>query len=966
VKETHIPSKITSGRDYLAIQKSSYLVAQESEINTDKSLVSQHANTLLKPSGEETNKVQASWSAEQPTLDLVQGAPGSSQTQAEVQSNSMPATWNQGVQSGLRTSFGRKSQSRRTPSNSLIPTKPEDNRQFALPSVMQVDVPMQLDRFQGPLGETLRGSIDESGGFVRPWKDSTSNQQIQAGTVSSQTQVLSNKEISGHREPQAHISEPQSHLETEKLEGKNTTGAQEELHHQIDLSSSNENDSTGEESHSNGIIELGGLSTSTSSINTPSKKLEALSNKAVKKLTVPERQAYEKALAAHQVEKRETRAIKRAQNATKIQSLPSGGKLKKLTKDQLDLLDPQQREEYLATYEADRLENQRRLLEEATCRVADILAEGHTMPLPEHREMAAKIAKGSTFYPRQSKPTYRNRFGEFRISEVLDQGKPIHVEQFSFNVFAPAFLANNRDKWEVISQKTLVSAFQIYIGSFYSHVLGLAEWLRSTATAPDALTVEEAKNQVQMRNSEGLNTSTSAVAGGGDNGQSLDHGPTMFLSPLSSANLIEQPENANAGDIAPEFPRPSDTTADLELSDDRGAKILRSEHPRPGGIHTNGMTSGSGTAKKSWNNDSRAMASVAKAEAMDLAGASQSLPEEVESMDIDIDEAELFLQQKYFPSGTASAVPRCLSCGQVGHNSSVCPVLSCTSCGTFGKHSTASCPLNMRCGKCRERGHSMEDCLEKLARANFEAIACDMCGSMDHLEIACHYIWRSFEPKPEETHRVSAIPVHCYRCGASDHYGPECGLHRGRILSGGRTWSRSNLQKYLDPASQQRALSAGVDYSITPRSNKQFSIKGKATDPIPIDDSDDETFIRAKIGAPIQKGHIRFGYLNEDYLARRSYENALARSHGPDSMQSNPGDMSYHPAQPSQQPSSNRPSGPPQGMLSLSMRGPNNGGRGKKGPNIKTKPGKKKRNRVPQTKADTSRMQNEAKARKRG
>jgi hypothetical protein len=262
----------------------------------------------------------------------------------------------------------------------------------------------------------------------------------------------------------------------------------------------------------------------------------------------------------------------------------------------------------------------------------------------------------------------------------------------------------------------------------------------------------------------------------------------------------------------------------------------------------------------------------------------------------------------------------------------------------------------------------MQDCPEKLARSKSEAVACDMCGSKDHLEIACHYIWRSYEPKSEEIHRVRDIPVYCYSCGAIDHYGPECGLHRGLILSGGKSWSKNNLLKYLDPASQERALSARVDYSIPARSNKQFSIKGKANDPIPIEDSDDENFLRGKIKPPVQNGHIRFGHSNEDYLSRRSYENGPSRSHGPDSMQDGLGNMSYYPAQSAQQPNSYRPSGPPQGMLPLSMRGPNKGG--KKDPILKrggpAEPSKKKRRVSKPTKADRARMQSEGKTRKRG
>jgi hypothetical protein len=978
VKETHVSSNTAniSVGDDAAIDVSSHLPAQQSsDVDANRSPISSHEQPDLKLSGEEADKGQTPPAAKKVILDPVQGESGVSRPQAAAQSNPVSARWNQAVQSGLRTSFGRKSQSRRATSSSLILDGPESTRQSALPVDTQFDFPMPLDRFQAHHVESERRPDYENGRFMSDGKGSTSDHPSRAENVSAhpiRIQVFSDEKGSGDQEPQAYISELLSHPEGGRLDETNFAEAREGLHHQSKPISSDDNGSEAEESRSDGNFESAGPSTRTPWVSVQSKKFEALTKKARKKLTVPERQAYDEAFEAHQAEERKARATQKAEIKTRkaLQNLPNDAKFRKLSKDELDLLDPQKREEYLAALEANRLEKQRRL-EEATRMAADILAEGCGIHLPEHRDMANIIARGGTFYPRQCTPTYHNRLGDFKLFEVRDQGKPIHVEQFSFNVFAPAFLANNLDKLNGVTQKMLVSAFQIYIGSFYSHVLGFTAWLRPTATAGDALTLEDAKRRVQMRNLEGSNQANSGlVTIGGDDGQLASHGNITFLPPLSSAVVVAHPGKANTSDINPAPPKRSDSITNLEHSSNRGAEILRNKSSGLGGIHTSCQTSKLDIGP-SRNDDERTIADVVQTEAMDLSGVNGPLPEEVQSMDIDINEAELFLQQKYFPSGTSSTAPRCLSCSRVGHNSSTCPALSCTSCDTFGKHSTAFCPLNVRCGKCRERGHSTKDCPEKLARSKGEAIACDMCGSKDHPEIGCHYIWRSYEPKPEELLRVRDIPVHCYNCGASNHYGPECGLHRGRILSGGNTWSKTNLQKYLDPASQQRALSAGIDYSIPSRSNRQFSIKGKANDPIPIDDSDDETFIRAKVNPLVQNGHIRFGRSNEDFLPKRSYENAPTRSHKFGSIQGDAGDTPHYPAQSSQQPNSYQASDPPQGMLPLSMRGSNNGGRGKKGPNTKkggpAEPGKKKRNRAPKpTRADTARMQNEAKARKRG
>jgi hypothetical protein len=227
-----------------------------------------------------------------------------------------------------------------------------------------------------------------------------------------------------------------------------------------------------------------------------------------------------------------------------------------------------------------------------------------------------------------------------------------------------------------------------------------------------------------------------------------------------------------------------------------------------------------------------------------------------EIVDHDLNETQLLLQQKYFPiPGVAptTITQYCLACAHKGHDSSTCPALSCTSCGA--KHSIFRCPDRQRCTKCRELGHSKAECPEKLAVPKSE-LRCDICGSQEHIEIACHQIWRSFDPRPEEIRTVRQITISCYMCGSGSHFGPECGLYRGPLYTGGLTWSTANLQKYIDAASGNRALSAGVDYSIPSR--KGFSIKGQANDPITFDDSDDgESFIRPKIQAT-ERGHIRF------------------------------------------------------------------------------------------------------------
>lgn len=894
VKETHLPSNTTSSELNLALNEPYSLAQQPLEMEVESSSYLQHEKRVPVNSPEETDKADTSEAATQSIFETVEGGISVSRSILDV----IPATWNQGVQSGLRTSFGGKSKrrSRRVNSDGLMEDGSGSNVDVAIPSALQEDDPMRSD--QG----VSRGSDDENDELLVDSKSLTTNQAQSLSAQAAQIEVPNSQNLPAYQELQPRISEPQSHRDNDTQEEAKVTEEQADLRRPG--SSSSEDDGTeGEEIRHDGTAGLGGLPTASSTSERP-KKFRRIAKRKLELLTVLERHAYEEALATHTAKTRENKARRALLEETKDPRLDKAPK--KLSASALELLDPQEREVYLAAFEANRLKRHRRTFEEVTRNATKYLANPSSVS--DHSVISGQITNGFTFYPRKCKPSYQKKGVHFPLSEVLDQGKPIHVEHFSFNVFAPAFMAAHRKRRDLLSQSNLIAAFHLYVTNFYSHVMhfGFADRLRATATADDALTLEQAKGLADLQASGRFVTSNKSIlTSGGDQGK-------------TSPSLLPPVEKLEHHDS--NSPNRGGATANPRHSQQSSASVSTNENPDLGMTPSNVETSLLDRKHITSKDDDEPMVDLAQTDAMD----SRPLHEEVESMKFDIDEAELFLQQKYFPSGSASATRHCLSCGHLGHSSSVCPALACTSCSTFGKHSTASCPSNARCSKCRERGHSMKDCPEKLARSKGEAVPCDMCGSKDHLEIACDYIWRSYEPKLEEIRTVRDIPAHCYMCGGSDHYGPECGLHRGRILSGGDTWSRRNLQKYVDPASQNRAISAGVDYSIPPRSNKQFSIKGKANDPIEIDDSDDnEGFIRAKINPPVQGGHIRFGRSNEQSLSG--------------SMQNNPGNMSHHPGQPSQH-SMNRPSGPPQGMHSRSIPGPrgaNNGGGGKKGPNIK-------------------------------
>ncbi|KFZ08184.1 hypothetical protein V502_09494 [Pseudogymnoascus sp. VKM F-4520 (FW-2644)] len=233
---------------------------------------------------------------------------------------------------------------------------------------------------------------------------------------------------------------------------------------------------------------------------------------------------------------------------------------------------------------------------------------------------------------------------------------------------------------------------------------------------------------------------------------------------------------------------------------------------------------------------------------------SSSLTQETEQI---LSKSEAALINKYYP-GLPRGTIRCLTCGNNGHLAASCPQLKCSTCGVHGVHFTNSCPKTIRCSKCHQRGHQKSACPEKLALTESEGEICDICGSGHHMEQSCHFLWRSFKPDLGSVRKVRSLIADCYNCGADGHYGPECALSRSASLTGGYTWSMANRDRYVDTKMSLPAISHGRDY-LPAKPQNGFSIKGSAkSNPVTLDDSDEEDFIRAKIAPPQPKSHIRF------------------------------------------------------------------------------------------------------------
>jgi protein AIR1/2 len=233
--------------------------------------------------------------------------------------------------------------------------------------------------------------------------------------------------------------------------------------------------------------------------------------------------------------------------------------------------------------------------------------------------------------------------------------------------------------------------------------------------------------------------------------------------------------------------------------------------------------------------------------------ASEAQVHKAEQVGNDSSDGELWQQDLYFPG--AEAV-HCIYCAGTRHCSNDCPELTCKFCGS-NTHSRFGCPTKRRCSQCHQSGHSREVCEEKLALAEGELEPCAFCGAA-HKEDDCSMLWRSFQPSSTDIKQVQAIPTFCFTCGSMGHYGPECGLYRGKVLDP-TSWSQANRGLFVDQNSQDVAI-AWTDGELGQLDEQSdFHIRGKATRQTHIrfvssDESEDE-FIKA----PLQKSRPRGG-----------------------------------------------------------------------------------------------------------
>ncbi|RDW82203.1 hypothetical protein BP6252_03315 [Coleophoma cylindrospora] len=457
----------------------------------------------------------------------------------------------------------------------------------------------------------------------------------------------------------------------------------------------------------------------------------------------------------------------------------------------------------------------------------------------------SEIIDGFRTHPGSSRQ-YRNRDGVYYLREIVTDSRtePIKLEQLSFRIFIPLFVWDNLEtlcsNLNKLNVQMFSGAFACYVSAFYDKKnMALEEKIRAEGKDESARTISQgmiAAILEEAYKAKGVPSRTPSLweklIQVIDKTQADPPLPLAKVEMTAGAEVMETHASAAPTTAATVAPTPSQSETGVESSDD--------EHSH-----------------------------AAEETQMGAAIARQPTHEDI------------MLQEKYFPVPSGQEVLHlCLACAASGHHVDTCPSMVCKKCGARN-HPALFCPQNKRCGKCRDLGHERSECPEKLLAARTEAVPCDLCKSVEHIESACPILWRSFQLSGE-VKKIHELQIHCFCCGGTGHYGLDCGLHKGPVLSGHRTWSKTNWVQFVDFNSKERALSAGVDYSIKPKQAKGFNIKGRANDPIELDDSEEDSssFIRPKINsAPARQSHIKFGgqNRNDDYPPRgNGYDGRIA------------------------------------------------------------------------------------------
>lgn len=225
---------------------------------------------------------------------------------------------------------------------------------------------------------------------------------------------------------------------------------------------------------------------------------------------------------------------------------------------------------------------------------------------------------------------------------------------------------------------------------------------------------------------------------------------------------------------------------------------------------------------------------------------------------------------KYYPS---SAI--CLTCSGSGHTRDSCPFRICRWCRKEDAHPYLACPLRRRCAKCKQLGHILRECTEKLKVVVDQPLRCKYCDK-GHQDEECDLLFRVYFPDPEKANKIKHLPVQCYKCGTPGHDGTVCSYRTAPALPIDHVWSSEHRTVYIDANSENLPV-AYRNFSIDfmPELPATFKpgekIKGKVThaEYTDGDDSDDADFLhlpaskpsaprKIKISTNLQHSHTSF------------------------------------------------------------------------------------------------------------
>lgn len=112
---------------------------------------------------------------------------------------------------------------------------------------------------------------------------------------------------------------------------------------------------------------------------------------------------------------------------------------------------------------------------------------------------------------------------------------------------------------------------------------------------------------------------------------------------------------------------------------------------------------------------------------------------------------------------------------------SSCPARTCEHCGAVDKHFAIACPTHQKCGRCRQRGHLIQNCRNSSSIRPGVDISCEICGRSNHIEGECPELAHSGLGGPVKQIPREVMIVSCYKCGASGrngHWGDDCSQWR--------------------------------------------------------------------------------------------------------------------------------------------------------------------------------------------